>query len=697
MKRKKTGHCPSKVLLVLFLSLFWFGASAQSKIIKGKVKSAKDNTGLPSASIKVAGTTNGVFSDVNGNYTITVKSASDVLVYSYIGFETIEMTVGNQSEINISLIEDQTALQEVVVIGYGSQKKSDITGAVASVNAEELGKFSAGNSASLLQGRMAGVNVESNGGSPNAQQIVTIRGAGTLSDNGPIYVIDGMITGSMGSINPQDIETISVLKDASATAIYGVRGANGVIIVNTKKGKSGEMSIEANLVTGIQKATRYLPWANARQYADIVNKARTNDGNSTFPANDGSFNPAIDSDIQRESLRTAPTTNASLRFSGGGKNNSYALSLNYFNQEGIVKESDLSRFNIRANSSFTKGRFKLDQTLAVTRTIDNPNNYFNSERDIIPTVPIRDAQGNFTGSNIPAGSTQSLGVFAGVGNLTNSLGLATLEDRTNTSNNVLANLAASFEIFSGLTFKANFGIDLSASKNYTFTPKYYFNGTSVGNKNFAELNERNNDNLSRLNENTLNYTKTFGKHNVNALLGQSVQVSDFRQVGVVGRNFPNNEIRVASAAAERAQMPGFQSTTALLSYFGRVNYSFDDKYIVTATLRRDGSSLFSSDNRWQNFPSAALGWNIGKENFMQDLSFISNLKLRASYGSVGSNNTNAYAIDPEMNLNSDYIIGLTQTRLQGYSITKGVNRNIFWETTNTADIGVDFNALSNKL
>ncbi len=691
-KRMKAGSLAA-IILLLFIGQSY----GQSRQITGKIVSAADQSGLPSASVVQKGTNTGVVTDMDGNYKITVSGPESRLVFSYIGYVDQEIVVGNQSIINVSLAEDANALSEVVVIGYGSQKKSDLTGSVSSVDAEELGKFATSNATSTLQGRMAGVRVSPQGGSPDSPMKVTIRGSGTLSDAGPLYVIDGMLTGGMGSINPQDIESVSVLKDASATAIYGSRAANGVIIVTTKKGRTGDLSINFNASTGIQKAANLIDWANARQYADIVNRARDNDGNPRFPANDTEFNPNIDSDIQRESLRNAPISNVGLSISGGSKNTTMSFSINHLDQVGIVKESDFSRTNLRVNSSYTKGRFKLQQTLGVNRAINNPNNYFSRERDMIPTVPIYDENGEFTGTNVPAGQTISLGNYAGVGNLTNSLGIATIEDRTNTSNGLLGNIDATLEIVDGLKYKFNVGVDMSNSNNYTFTPKYKHNDTPTGNKPFAELNESNSNFLSYLTEHTLNYFKQFGKAQIDILGGYSSQVAKGRSLGIVARNFPSNDIRVASAAGDRAQAPSNAYETGLMSYFGRANITFDSRYLLTATLRRDGSSLFREDLRWGTFPSAAIGWNISNEPFMQNVSGISDLKLRASYGEIGSNNVNAYAIDPELNLNSDYIIGAGQTRLQGYSITKGVNPNITWETTKTTDIGLEFNTLQNKL
>ncbi|EIJ40749.1 TonB-linked outer membrane protein, SusC/RagA family [Galbibacter orientalis DSM 19592] len=678
---------------------FFFGivsVNAQTNSVNGVVTDTQGP--LPGVNVILKGTTNGVTTDFDGNFEVSNVSQGDVLVFSYLGFKTKEVTVASFDKMSVTMEEDTQALDEVVVIGYGTQKKSDLTGSVGQVEGDDIEKYTYSDASQALQGRMAGVNVEANGGTPGANAIVTIRGSSTLSDAGPLYVIDGMFTDNMNSLNPSDIESISVLKDASAAAIYGSRAANGVIIVTTKKGKVGKVGIDVDYSYGFQEVANKLDWANARQYADIVNRARDNDGNPRFPANDSQFNPNIDSDIQEESLRTAPILNANARIYGGSENLTYSLSLNHLDQEGIIKESSFQRTTVRSNGTFNLGKFKLESTIGLTRSENNPNNYFGKERDLLPTINIYDENGDFNGSDIPdVPGAPSLSSFYGIGNIANSLGTATLEDRTVKRNTVLGSIAASYEIVDGLTYKLNLGLDSYADNNYTFTPSYYFNAGTYGNEPFAELRETNTNYISTLIENTLTYAKTFGKHNINLIGGYTDQVINTRYLGVVARKFPSNDIRVASAAEDRAEMPSADLTKGIRSYFGRLSYSFDSRYLLTATIRRDGSSLFKEDLRWGTFPSVALGWNISNEEFMKDVTFITNLKLRASYGEVGSDNVNIYSISPELNLNSEYPIGDDQHREPGYSITKGVNDDITWETSKTTDIGLEFATLNNRL
>lgn len=416
--------------------------TAQAQTVSGIVTS--EGEPLPGVNIIIKGTTSGTVTGQNGKFGLAV-SPNDIPVFSFVGFTSQEVPVGGRTKIDVVLEPDISSLEEVVIIGYGTQKKSDLTGAVGVVEGDEISKYASANATQLLQGRVAGVRSEANRGAPGAPAIVTIRGTGTLSDVGPLFVIDGMLTNDMSTLNPADIENITVLKDASALAIYGSRAANGVVIVTTKKGRPGEVGVDAEVSYGFQKVVNTLDLANARQYADIRNRANDNDGTARAPANDAAFDPSIDSDIQSEWLRTAPILTANVRVYGGGENTTYNLSANHLDQEGILKTTSFSRTTLRANSSFTKGRFRLEETIGLTRTTNKPeDDQFNRERDLLPTIPIRDANGNFTGTSSPDGTTR-------VGNIRNSLGKATLQEREITRNSIIGNIAASYEIIDGLT------------------------------------------------------------------------------------------------------------------------------------------------------------------------------------------------------------------------------------------------------
>ena len=593
--------------------LFSLNVNAQSLTVNGKVTTVGDDSGLPGVNVIVKGTSVGTVTDVNGDYALDVGSSDAILVISSVGYLRQEVTVGSQSVINVVLMEDITALEEIVVIGYGTQKKSDLTGSVGVLKGDAISQYPSANATSAIQGRMAGVQVQNNGGNPGAAAIVTIRGSGTLTDIQPLYVIDGMLTGTMNMLNPNDIETVTVLKDASATAIYGFRAANGVIIITTKKGKKGELNINFGAMYGSQKAVKTLDWANARDYADIDNQAIDNDNARALaadptatpmpylPTNSTLFDPNIDSDLEGESLQTAPISEINFGVSGGGENSTFNVSVNRLKQHGIVKNSDYERMTLRTNAVFTKGKFKLEETIGLTRTIDNPNQYFNNERSITATYPLWDSEGNFTNTREDGGDGASV--------FNNHLGQATVEDRTITRNNVIGNLAGSYEIIPGLTYKLNLGLDVWHRNNYTYVPSNITDFVlQAGGVTASQLKEDNTQYLSWLLENTLAYNKVFGgKHNLGLLLGYSTQESNERKLGIVANDFPDDAIRVASQANVRAEAPSYDNTGSYISYFGRVNYTYDNRYLLTATIRRDGSSFFQEDNRWGDFPVIRSG------------------------------------------------------------------------------------------
>lgn len=698
MKRLHLLQKRSRQRIILY-ALFWLATISlgysQSITVTGNV-SSEANEPLQAATVQVKGTTTGTFTDNKGNYSITAPS-NGTLVISYLGYTSQEIDINGRTSIDASMEADITELDEVVVVGYSTQRKSDLTGAVAQISGDVIDKYTYSDASQALQGRMAGVSVQQQGGAPGAGAVIAIRGTGTLTDAGPLYVIDGMLTGSMSSLNPSDIESVSVLKDASASAIYGYRAANGVVIITTKKGSRGQLNIDVDASTGLQTVINTFDWADARQYADIVNRADDNDGAPRSPANDTEFNPNNTSDLYGESFRTANISNANIRLYGGSDNTLYSLSLNYYDQEGIIKFSDFERLTARANGSFTKGKFKLENTIGLTRTVNNPNPYFNKERNLLPTIRLMDDNGDWSVSDIPdVPGAPTPGSFYGQAIIRNELGLAAIEDRTITRNSMLGNLAASYEIFNGLTYKLNLGLDFFDDNNYRFTPLHPVI-VGGGNNNFAELRETNNRFLSTLIENTLNYKRVLGKHNVDVLAGYTAQKNNSRSLGIEARRFPSNDIRVASAAEEISNAPSQDLTSTILSSFGRLSYTFDSRYLLTATIRRDGSSLFKEGLRWGVFPSMAVGWNISNEKFMSGLTSLSDIKLRASYGEIGSNNVGVYAIDPTLNLFSEYVVGTNQDRVSGYAITRGVNSNITWETTRTTDIGLEFSAFNKKL
>ncbi|MDF9798610.1 TonB-linked SusC/RagA family outer membrane protein [Catalinimonas alkaloidigena] len=677
--------------LCLYTFIFLFMAVsvtyAQQKTITGKITDSEGDA-LPGVTVLEKGTTNGTVTNVEGDYRINLRGeGSNVLVFSSIGYLSQEVEVGNRNTIDVSLEVDTKQLEEVVVVGYGTQKRANVTGAIGSISSENLNNVTTANSAGLIQGKVAGVRVENGGGAPGAGVNIVIRGSGTLGNDQPLYVIDGNITNSMSFLNPNDIESVEVLKDAAAAAIYGNRAANGVIIVTTKRGSAGETQINFSSKFGTQGPTSTFDFLNARQYADYRNLANDNDGQPRALANDAEFDPSVDTDWQDLSINPAPVTDLNLSISGGNENTTFYISSQYFDQEGIVVDSDFKRYNFRANSSFTKGRFKIEESLSLAREVNNPNTYFGRERGELPTIPVYDEtnDGGFAGIE-PA--------YHGVARGINWYGLAKLNDNRYTTDGILGNVSAQYEFIDGLTYKLNVGIDYTVAHNYNFTPTFFFSTSQEAFNDVADLNENVVRSLGSLVENTLNYNKAFGKHNIDLLAGFTQQVGESRSVGAQVTDFATNDLRVVDAANEEINSTGNLQQYALQSVLGRVNYNYDGKYLLSATIRRDGSSRFTEENRYGTFPSISLGWRVSDEAFFPE-GFVSDLKLRGSYGELGSQNIGNYVTITGLNIYTDYFFD--GGRQSGTALTNFANPNVVWETTKTTDIGADIGLMDDKI
>lgn len=649
-----------------------------------------DDTGapLPGVNVLIEGTVKGTQTDFDGKYAIEA-STGDVLVFSYIGMRTQSVAVGNSNVLNVSMEVDAASLDEVVVIGYGTQKEALLTGSVGIVNDEEIKKVSYANSAGVLQGRVAGVKVESNGGAPGAGVNVVIRGTGSFGNDQPLYVVDGNIVGSMSFLNPNDIESISVLKDASSAAIYGSRASNGVVLITTKKGKVGDVKINLETKIGFQTPTKYLDFLNAREYADWHNMARDNDGDARAIPNDTGFNPNIDTDWQDLSLNPALYTEYNLNVSGGSSKARFYVSGQVLDQTGVVVDSDFKRYNVTANTSFNKGIFSMTQSLLVSREESNPNNFFIREGAVPPTIPVYDEnnEGGFAGLD-----PNLHGLARGI----NWYGRAILHDNLITTDRLVGSVQPKFQLSKNLSYKMNLGIDYSLVHNYAFQPTFFQSTSQEASETIARLNENYVRSLSSLMENTLEYSNTFGKHGLTLLAGYTTQSINARSAGGVGTNFIFNEFRVLDAADDNTDdTTGNLQENALTSYLGRLDYDYDGKYIVSATIRRDGSSRFQEDNRWGVFPSGSLGWRISKENFFPQDGFVSNLKLRGSYGLLGSQNVGNYVTSSVLNTSNFYNLG--GMVYGGSIVTNLANPDLKWETTTIQNYGFDTEFLDGKV
>jgi len=660
-------------------------AFAQTTQVSGTVSDMQGP--LPGVNIMVKGTTNGVTSDFDGNYTISDLSADAVLVFSYIGFSTQEIIVSNRSTIDVELSEDSALLDEVVVVGYGTSNKRELTSSVATIKKDAIVNVVASNPTTALQGKLSGIQVESFGGQPGGSANVFIRGVNSLSNADPLFIVDGLFVDNMDYVNPQDIEDISILKDAAAASIYGSRAANGVVLIKTNHGqKNRAIEVKINTRVGFDTPSKKLDYINGQQYTDYLNQRFANDGESTTVAYNG-----VNTDWQEESLSSGVVEDLGFSISGGGENTSYYTSGNYFNQDGILVGSGFKRINMRFNSRSDFGRFTMTQSLGITEGKLQENNWYGWDGASVPTLAFRNPanDGGFEAPSLP---------IHGPGGI-NQYGLSSLEDNLVTTRTIFGNAKLDYEIVDGLTASLNFGIDYTNRNSFQFTPTYFMSSVdAVLNVNTEnDLTDYRQEDVNVLVEPTLAYDKEFGVHKLGAVAGFTYFKETQKGNGVFGQGTPSNVIRNVGAlpSTEQLVLLGNNNTAALQSYFGRLNYGYDSKYLFSATLRRDASSRFAPDNRVGYFPSFSAGWNISDEDFWKSET-INYFKLRASYGVLGSYPDTFYPTQATFQANQSntsfgggLATGLAQTTL--------ADPNLVWETSKTFDIGFDIAFMNNKM
>ena len=662
---------------------------SSTKNISGVVK---DETGEPviGANVVVKGTTNGTVTDMNGRYSLEVPEGG-VLQISYIGYNTQEVKVGSGDVVNVSLREDSEALDEVVVIGYGTVKKSDLTGAVGSVQMKDVSQVGITSADRALQGQIAGVQVNARTGQPGESMMIRVRGSNSLAGgNEPLYVIDGMPVEKMNSdINPEDILSMEVLKDASSTAIYGSRGANGVVMITTKRGRTGDTVLEYNGYVGVSSLRKKLDLLGKDDYIAMVNEVSQNDGNGiAITPEQAAMLP--NNDWQDLAYQTALTHSHQVSVSGGTDKTKLYSSLNYMNQEGIIKGSDYNRFALRIN-----GGQKLARNLSLNASIAysyGTQNTANSNADgwgaiaytamvMAPIQEIRDADGKYTNfSGTPWGGT-------------NPVGMAELYKNKTVNSRLLANMSLIYEIIDGLTFRVNAGAEVNAGSSDRYIPI----GLSAGGKLDGDASKSKSNYYTIINENILTYDKRFNKnHALNLLGGVTFQTYQYNDLGGSGTGFlrdvyETNNLGVASTPGTPSS--GY-SDYRMASFLGRANYNLMERYLLTVTARYDGSSKFSKNHKFAFFPSAALAWRLSEENFMQDIDWLSNLKLRASIGQTGNQSISPYQTFARLGT-SGPIFG--DGKDIGFGLSSMANDDLKWETTTQTDIGVDFGFFSNRL
>lgn len=662
---------------------------SSTKNISGVVK---DETGEPviGANVVVKGTTNGTVTDMNGRYSLEVPEGG-VLQISYIGYNTQEVKVGSGDVVNVSLREDSEALDEVVVIGYGTVKKSDLTGAVGSVQMKDVSQVGITSADRALQGQIAGVQVNARTGQPGESMMIRVRGSNSLAGgNEPLYVIDGMPVEKMNSdINPEDILSMEVLKDASSTAIYGSRGANGVVMITTKRGRTGDTVLEYNGYVGVSSLRKKLDLLGKDDYIAMVNEVSQNDRNGiAITPEQAAMLP--NNDWQDLAYQTALTHSHQVSVSGGTDKTKLYSSLNYMNQEGIIKGSDYNRFALRIN-----GDQKLARNLSLNASIAysyGTQNTANSNADgwgaiaytamvMAPIQEIRDADGKYTNfSGTPWGGT-------------NPVGMAELYKNKTVNSRLLANMSLIYEIIDGLTFRVNAGAEVNAGSSDRYIPI----GLSAGGKLDGDASKSKSNYYTIINENILTYDKRFNKnHALNLMGGVTFQTYQYNDLGGSGTGFlrdvyETNNLGVASTPGTPSS--GY-SDYRMASFLGRANYNLMERYLLTVTARYDGSSKFSKNHKFAFFPSAALAWRLSEENFMQDIDWLSNLKLRASIGQTGNQSISPYQTFARLGT-SGPIFG--DGKDIGFGLSSMANDDLKWETTTQTDIGVDFGFFSNRL
>ncbi len=721
------------ITCLFFLCIAPTIASCQSKAsvtVSGKVIDEKSQP-LIGVSVKLENSDIGVATNSEGRFTISVPNDKRVLVFSYLGYENKEVRITNVSEYNVNMIPAVSTLNEVVVIGYSTQRKKDVSGSVVSVSGDQLKNQSVTGFDQALKGQAAGVQVVQNTGAPGSGVTVRIRGNSSITaGNDPLYVIDGFpVTGGsrgteflpvssnpLNAINPADIESIDILKDASATAIYGSRGANGVVIVTTKSGKSGKGKVTFDTYSGIQKVTKKVDVLNAAEFAEYHKEAQNNGwlqsgGNPSTPnamrgqyaVTDIYFDPSkwANTDWQDQILRTGMVQNYNLAFTGGNENIRYAISASHYRNEGIVIETALKRYAFKINfDAKLNNRLNLGVRLTPSYSINNEINTDGQFANALVGMALRLTP--FVGPYLPDGNYQNplaLRNAQNLGNLgavDNPVARAKEDQFDLDQSRVLGNLFLEYKITDDLKFKTSIGVDNNNNRTHRFLSSKTGRGGSPP-PNIPSGIASSSQEIEWLNENLLTYNKTFNSKNIlTAIAGFSTQKNDYRFIQVNGSNYPNDNVQYVSAAGIVNAGTENRSQWSLVSYFGRVNYVLSDKYIVTATMRRDGSSRFGSENKYGLFPSGAIAWRMSEENFMRNIGSISNFKWRLSYGISGNNNIPNYAFVPNI-VNTGYVFGTTPIVVNAILSGRLANPSVTWETKKTINLGADIGLFNNRI
>jgi len=684
----KTIFTRLSILTVLCL-LFFNVASAQNITVKGVVTDGGDQTSLPSVSVTVKGTTTGIQTDANGNYAISVP-ATGTLVFTYIGYTVQEIPVNNRTTINVALASSSQQLEQVVVVGYGTQRKIDVTGSVASVKGEDIAKQASQNPVSNLQGKVAGVSIVNNG-TPGSSPQITIRGTGTIYGNtGVLYVVDGVWYDDISFLNPADVASMSILKDASSQSIYGVRAANGVVLVTTVRGKSGDATVNYNGFVGIQRVTNAVKMTNASEYATAVNEAYAVLGQSPLFTN---TNLGEGTDWYNQVLRSAMVTNHQLSINGATEKSSYNFSLGYLNQDGIIENNNYKRYTARLSNDFQvfKGlKIGYNVTGSSSTSINPPASIYRALYTAAPVVPVFNADGSYGDPN-----------KFNLGNGSNVNPQATIDFNNSRTNRyrVTGNVYAELKFAKHFTFKTSAGGDFGQEESRNYTPQYF--ATTGQNSNISSLSIGRVETRNWILENTLSYDNKWGDHSLTVLAGQTAQRYKGYTVTGSAQNVPyssDGDLYLSLGNANGRLINDSGSLSTATSYFGRVNYAFKNKYLINASLRGDAASQFyGGGDLWGYFPSVGAGWVISNEDFMKNQQIFSNLKLRGSWGKVGNAGVPINPTTLTVTQNAALIAFFNGVGYTGASVNTIVPPAIVWERSAGTDIGLEMSFLTNRL
>ncbi|UPZ16535.1 SusC/RagA family TonB-linked outer membrane protein [Flavobacterium humidisoli] len=698
----KTTKLPYFVAVLLSVFMMQFGFAQESKTVSGTITSSEDGFGVPGATVQVQGTKSSTVTDFDGKYKVEAKTG-DVLVITFVGFKSQNITVGTQKVVNVVLSPETSELKEIVVIGYGTQKKKVNTAATSLVSGKDIQQVASLDVVNALQGQASGVSVTSSSGQPGANMVVNIRGAGTAGNSDPLYVVDGVVVDNgIGYLDPSVIERVDVLKDASAASIYGARAANGVILVTTKKGKDGKMNVSFSSYTGFQQIAKKLDLMNTQEYTTIMNEARVNSGYAPLYTKE-QIAGFPDTDWQKSLFNEgAIKQNHSLLITGGDEKSTIATGLSYYGQEGMIGGStsqsqyDRITFTVNSTSEVIKGFLKIGENFTLSNIkssgVADDGIYSNAIRAFLNAAPIDapyDENGDFAHSIIS-------------NDVTNPVGSLYYNNFNQTkTNRYVGNIFAELKFAKDFTFRTSYGVDMTDSNYRSFRPVYSL--SSNDNNTVSSVTQSATKSLGWIFENTLQYKFNIaGSHNFDLLAGTSAKKNTSDYMEGQGRNLIFDDF--AHAYLDNAKDPtsnvvkGNRRDYAIQSYFGRLLYDYDNKYLFSATVRRDGSSEFGPDNKYAIFPSFSAGWNLDKEAFFKENKVLNTFKLRASWGQNGNDQfARRFAYMSVVNsTDKTYHFGTgDETLLVGSSPDQLANRNLKWETSEQLDLGFDATLFTN--